>query len=102
MAAMAALTGASGGRVMGAFGRRALTRSSIRLRSTLFWAVGRSSGARGSWQLLHSSLPGKLSAPQVGQIMTGSLVRSEEGGVHFLLTPHSSLLTTRPPRHRRP
>src|SRR5229473_3177425 len=46
------------------------TRSSMRLCSTRLWAVGRSSCVKSWRQLPHSSLPGRLSWPQLGQIMS--------------------------------
>src|SRR5262245_18891689 len=54
---------------MGFCGLRTLTRSSMRLCSTRLWAAGRSSCVRSCRQLPHSSLPGRLSWPQLGQIM---------------------------------
>src|ERR1700737_9171 len=66
---MASRTVAVGRTVIGARGCSAPTGSSIKLRSTRSWAVGRSSCVKSCWQLLHSSLPGRLSWPQLGQIM---------------------------------
>src|SRR5262245_17815989 len=59
--------------VMGLLGCSTPMRSSIKLRSTQLEAMGRSNGVRSCWQLTHSSLPGRLTWPQHGQIMMTSL-----------------------------
>src|SRR5262249_2670247 len=59
----------SGRMVTGGLGCSTLTRSSMRLCSTRFCGLGWSICVRSCWQWLHSSLPGRLSCPQLGQII---------------------------------